>query len=123
MSKKLLFSVTKNDFEVQHFCAGGKGGQNQNKTASGTRIIHRESGAVGEARDAREQRINKKNAFDRLFKSKKFQLWLKMETGRKLGEKSIDEIVAEQMQEKNIKIEVKDENGRWTEERAEGAKG
>ena len=47
MSRELLFSLTKNDFELQFFRAGGKGGQKQNKTSSGCRIIHKESGAVG----------------------------------------------------------------------------
>ncbi len=51
-SKKLLFSITKDDFTVQTFRSGGKGGQNQNKVESGVRIIHPASGAIGESREA-----------------------------------------------------------------------
>ena len=76
MSKKLLFSVTKKDFEIQTFRSGGKGGQNQNKRDTGVRIVHRESGATGESREERSQAQNKKNAFKRLTESLKFKLWL-----------------------------------------------
>ena len=51
--RKHLFSITKKDFEVQTFRAGGKGGQHQNKTDSAVRIIHRESGAASEPRSER----------------------------------------------------------------------
>jgi len=44
--KNKLFSLTKKDFDIQTFRAGGKGGQKQNKISSGVRIIHRESGEL-----------------------------------------------------------------------------
>lgn len=75
MDKKLLFSITKDDFEVQTFRSGGKGGQHQNTTESGVRIIHKESGAVGESRSERSQHINKKLALERLVESPKFKIW------------------------------------------------
>ncbi len=71
MSKELLFSLTIKDFEVQTFCAGGPGGQHQNKTASAVRIIHRASGAIGESREEREQSRNKKKAFERCVNSQR----------------------------------------------------
>lgn len=49
--KELLFSLTKKDFRIETFRSGGKGGQHQNKTDSGVRIVHLESGAVGESRE------------------------------------------------------------------------
>jgi len=115
--KQLLFSLTKKDFRIDTFRAGGKGGQNQNKTESGVRITHLESGAVGEARDSRDQSQNKKAAFERLINSKKFQSWHKLKTafmlqGIKDGEAEIERRVNESMKEDNIKTEVKD-NGRW----------
>lgn len=64
--RTLLFSVTLADCDVQTFRAGGKGGQNQNKRDTGVRIIHRVSGARGEARDERSQLQNKRNAFKRM---------------------------------------------------------
>ena len=48
MSKRLLFSVTKNDFDIQTFRSGGKGGKNVNKVETGVRVIHRDSGATGQ---------------------------------------------------------------------------
>ena len=69
-----ILSVTIHDCEVQHFRSGGKGGQNQNKRDTGTRIIHRASGARGEARDERSQLQNKKLAFRRMAESATFQL-------------------------------------------------
>ena len=69
-----VLSVTIHDCEVQHFRSGGKGGQNQNKRDTGTRIIHHPSGARGEARDERSQLQNKKLAFRRMVESAAFQL-------------------------------------------------
>src|SRR5260370_29555541 len=74
--RELLFSVTLKDCDVQHFRSGGKGGQNQNKRDTGTRIIHRDSGAVGEARDERSQLQNKKLAWRRMTQHPKFKVWL-----------------------------------------------
>lgn len=63
--RELLFSVTKKDFRIYTFRAGGKGGQKQNKTSSGVRFTHIESGAVGESREERSQHRNKEIAFKR----------------------------------------------------------
>lgn len=110
MTRKLLFSITKKDFEIQTFRSGGKGGQNQNKTESGVRLIHKDSGARGEARDSRDQHINKKNAFKRLINTPKFQAWLKIEISKKTGQQAEIERCAklwveEQMKEENLLVE------------------
>jgi hypothetical protein len=115
--RKLLFSVTIHDCEVQTFRSGGKGGQNQNKVASGVRIIHRPSGAVGESRETRSQLENKRRAFVRMAQTERFQLWNKIQASKILGtwvdfEKQIDESLANQ---NNLKIEVRDEEGKWTD--------
>jgi len=69
-----ILSVTIADCEVQTFRAGGSGGQNQNKRDTGVRIIHRASGARGEARDERSQLQNKRLAWKRMAASPQFQL-------------------------------------------------
>lgn len=69
-----VLSVTVHDCEVQHFRSGGKGGQNQNKRDTGTRIIHHPSGARGEARDERSQLQNKRLAFRRMVETPQFQV-------------------------------------------------
>ncbi len=73
MKRELLFSVTLKDCEVQHFRAGGPGGQKQNKTSSGSRVIHRPSGARGESREERSQLQNTKKAFVRMAESQKWK--------------------------------------------------
>lgn len=106
MTRQPLFSVTKKDFEVQTFRAGGKGGQNQNKRDTGVRIIHRASGARGEARDERSQAQNRILAFRRLVASPEFQRWLKLETARCLGqEAAIEQTVADWLREENLRVE------------------
>ena len=51
------------DFEVQTFRAGGKGGQKQNKVETGVRIIDRSTGVSAESRVHRTQLENRKQAF------------------------------------------------------------
>ena len=104
-NKELLFSITKKEFEVQTFCSGGKGGQHQNKTDSGVRIIHKESGAVGESREERSQLQNKKIAFKGLSENKKFKYWLSKKVWEVSNEKTLDQIVDGQMDEQNLKVE------------------
>lgn len=113
--KELLFSVTKKDFEVQTFRSGGKGGQHQNKTDSGVRIIHKDSGAVGESREHREQPRNKKAAFERCVNSMKFKMWHAQKCKELLEGKTLAQKIEESMIPENLKIEGKDEAGRWVE--------
>ena len=112
--KELLFSVTRKDLDVQTFRSGGKGGQHQNKRNSGVRIIHTESGAVGESREQRSQHQNKKIAFRRLVENPKFKLWQMRKAREIIDEKTLDQRIKEMMNERNLKIEIQ-ENGRWIE--------
>jgi peptide chain release factor 2 len=50
------------DLEMQTFCSGGPGGQHQNKTQSGVRLIHKPTGVRGESRTEKSQLKNKENA-------------------------------------------------------------
>ena len=111
--RKPLFSVTIADCDVQTFCTGGPGGQNQNKREMGVRIIHRASGAIGECREERSQLANKRKAFRRMAESKKMQLWLRLETGRILKDPPIESVVEKQMNPKNIRVEKKTTDNTW----------
>lgn len=116
-TREKLFSVTAQDCDWQFFTAGGKGGQNQNKTSSACRVVHRPSGAVGESREHREQHQNKKAAFKRMAESKEFQKWLNLETKKQLGQLAqIEQEVEQEL--KKVSIEVKDESGRWIKVKA-----
>lgn len=112
--RKLLFSVTLEDCRVDTFRSGGKGGQNQNKRDTGVRITHLDSGAVGEARDNRTQELNKRAAFRRMYQSDKFKAWQKLEAARCSGW-NIDAEVNKALNPKNIKVDIKDEEGRWVD--------
>ncbi len=106
MDKKPIITVSIKDCRVDTFRAGGKGGQNQNKTNSGVRIVHEPSGAIGESREHRDQLTNKRTAFKRMAETEKMQSWLKIETLKALGElKDIEAKVENMMKEKNLKIE------------------
>lgn len=113
MERQRIVHLTAKDFEVQTFRSGGKGGQNQNKTESGVRIIHPPSGAIGESREERSQMQNKKIAFKRLTNTDKFQKWLHLEHCRKCGtipseremERQVDEMISRDLENGNIKIE------------------
>lgn len=115
IKKEHLFSVTKKDLEIQTFRSGGKGGQHQNKVNSGVRIVHRDSGAVGECREERSQHRNKKIAFRRMVNSKEFQLWLNRKAYEEIKGKTIKQIVEEKMKRENLKIETINDNGQWEE--------
>lgn len=114
-NKELLFSVTKKDLTIQTFKSGGKGGQHQNKTDSGVRIIHKDSGAVGESRDQRSQHQNKKIAFRRLVESNKFKIWSNQKVYESINKVNIEEEVDKSMSPENLRVEGKDENNKWKE--------
>jgi len=113
--RELLFSVTKKDFTIQTFRSGGKGGQHQNKTDSGVRIIHRDSGAVGECRETRSQLKNKKIAFKRLTETWKFKKWHNQKVRETINKQTTESKVDEMMDEDNIKVEFKID-GLWVDD-------
>lgn len=88
-NKKLLFSVTMKDLEMQTFTVRGAGGGGKDTSNSGVRLTHRASGAVGEGRECRSNTLNRRAAFEKLVASKRFQDWLKVETARLTGRQEI----------------------------------
>ena len=108
--RELLLSVSIHDCRVDTFRSGGKGGQHQNKTESGVRVVHEPSGAVGESREERSQLQNKKKAFRRMVDTAEFKSWIRMQGGRQA---KIEAEVERLMQPRYIKTEVHDDKGRW----------
>lgn len=53
---------------VETFMSGGKGGQHQNRTESGVRLVHLPTGIVTSSRQERSQHRNKSLALQRLRK-------------------------------------------------------
>lgn len=108
--RKPILSITKKDLDIQFFRDSGNGGQHRNKVETAVRIIHRESGAIGQATEDRSQHRNKQMAFKRLVESKEFNLWIKRKVGLIPDTEKIKQVVEAQveewMQEDNLKIET-----------------
>lgn len=115
-NNKVSLSFDKDDFEFQVFMAGGHGGSNQNKTATAVRCVHEPSGAVGIARDEREQHRNKKLAFQRCANTPQFKFWCEQKLQEFESGLTLEQKVDREMAPENIQVDVKDENGRWVKE-------
>lgn len=118
-NRELLFSVTARDLEWEYFRTGGKGGQAQNKTSNGARVHHRPSGAVGESREERSQLQNRRAALKRMTEHPRFTFWVHERVKELDSGKTAEQRVDEQMAPENLKVEVKDENGRWVDDEKE----
>jgi peptide chain release factor 2 len=69
------------DLEIQTFASGGPGGQHQNKTQSGVRLIHTPTGVRAESRTERSQHKNRDNAM-KLLKARLYAI----EEQKRLGD-------------------------------------
>ena len=112
--KELLFSVTKNDLEVDWFSGTGCGGQYRNKHQNCCRIRHKDSGAIATGQSQRDRVSNLKEAMENLIKSPKFKAWVKVRVGEVTGEKADIEAKVDRAM-RHLKFEVKDEAGNWKE--------
>lgn len=112
MTRERVLSVTLADCEVQTFRSGGPGGQKQNKTDSGVRVIHHPSGARGESREERSQLQNKKRAFRRMAESPTFRAWVKRQAGE---DALMIAAVDRELWPDRLKTEVRNDAGEWVE--------
>lgn len=103
---ELLFRLTKKDFKVEHIRGSGPGGQHRNKSHTGVRITHPDSGAVGTATDSKSQKANRKNAFRRMAESDTFKKWHRIESARRMvDEREVERKVDRMMSPNNLLIE------------------
>ncbi len=117
MSRELLFSVSIKDCKVEALkCSKGAGGQHRDKTSSAQRVTHEPSGAVGFSQEYREQPKNKRLAFKRMVETPEFQAWHRVMIAEMMGRPSIQSVVDEQMDERNIRVEFRTKNGKWQTE-------
>ena len=112
--KELLFSVTKNDLEIDWFSGTGCGGQYRNKHQNCCRIRHKDSGAIATGQSQRDRVSNLKEAMENLIKSPKFKAWVKVRVGEVTGEKADIEAKVDRAM-RHLKFEVKDDAGNWKE--------
>jgi hypothetical protein len=115
MEKELIFSVTKKDLVITYFSGHGPGGQHRNKCKNCVRIQHPESGVTTVGTEERSLDKNKQNAFRRLTEHPDFKKWLKYKTAVMSGAVEKIKKDIEKELETNIRIDEKDENGRWKE--------
>lgn len=87
MSKELILTVAKNDFDFVYQRGSGKGGQKRNKTSNAVRCTHKDSGATGYAEDTRSQTKNKHLAFERACATNDFRIWI----NRKIVEQDMEQ--------------------------------
>lgn len=121
MTRELLFSVRLSDCIVETKRGHGKGGQNRNKRDTAVRIAHPPSGAVGEAQDERSQYQNKRLAFERMVRTGKFRMWVNREAWIREGLPTPEQETEKAMAPENLRVEVKDERGRWVPEASSGS--
>lgn len=117
MDKEKLFTINKEDFEVKSIRCPGRGGQNVNKVNSGIFLRHLPSGAFVKSCSERSQSANKRNAIKRIVETPTFKSWLWGAVAEITTGKTIEERVEEEMDPKNIKVEVRDSNGKWVTEK------
>lgn len=115
MERIIKFSLTKKDFSYQWYSGKGAGGQHRNKHQNCFRIKHIDSGVIATGQSHKERESNKKEALKNLATNPIFKSWCdnklkEIETG-----KSIEEIVDNLLVDSNLKIEVKDKEGKWKE--------
>ena len=112
MNKTLIASYSRKDFRVDTFCSGGPGGQHQNKTQSGIRIVHLPTGLSAESREHRSQLQNKKAAFRRL--SRQIQRW-HQEQSRTVRERNLDVVRTYHVVENRVKDHLTGFQQSWDE--------
>lgn len=115
MTKELLFSVTKKDLEISYFSGTGGGGQHRNKHQNCVKMYHKNSGARSTGQSNKERKSNLKEAFNNLVESQKFKIWLNERIYEEANQISIEKKVKDLMSPENLRIETKEEKGKWKE--------
>jgi peptide chain release factor 2 len=81
LDETIHIEIKKDDLIKQTFSAGGPGGQHQNKTQSGVRLIHKPTGVRAESRTERSQPKNEDNCM-KLLKARLYAI----EEQKRLGD-------------------------------------
>lgn len=114
-TKELLFSVTKKDFKIDYFSGTGGGGQHRNKHQNCVRLHHQDSKVLVTGQSNKERKANLREALNNLVNNPKFLMWHTRKVHEIVTGKTIEKIVEDQMDDKNILIEYKVDK-KWTKE-------
>jgi protein subunit release factor B len=123
-NRQLLFSVTKKDLEITYFNGTGKGGQNRNKVSACVHMKHPDSGVMVTAQRERSREQNMQTAFKALVEHPKFKAWHRVKCAqmmmtqgeRDAAKKRLEDEVDKMMDERHLKIEVRDDRGNWRDD-------
>lgn len=115
MPKELLFSVTKKDLVIEYFSGTGAGGQYRNRHPNCVRIKHPPSGALTTGQSNRERPANLREAFENLVNAPLFKVWQSQKIMECLSGEIVEQRVEKQLDPDNLKVEGKDEQGRWVD--------
>lgn len=113
-----IVSVTAADCEWTFSRSSGAGGQNVNKRETKVRCVHRPSGAEGVSQETRHQHQNRVKAFKKMTETPEFKRWIRLESSRRSrGETytTVDDVVAEQLQDSNLRVEIR-RNNKWVKD-------
>jgi len=116
-TKELLFSITKKDLKIDYFSGTGAGGQHRNKHQNCVRLTHVDSGVTVTGQSNRDRVSNLKQALENLVKNPKFKIWHTHKVNEIFTGKKIEDIVEEMMEPNNLKIEIRNKNGKWIDEK------
>lgn len=115
MNKELLFSVTRDDLEIDYFSGTGAGGQHRNKHQNCVRMYHPDSGVRTTGQSNRDRKSNEREAFRGLVDHPKFKLWHSQKTMELITGETIEEKVQKMMKPENLKIENRPDGKTWKE--------
>jgi protein subunit release factor A len=111
--KELLFSVTKKDLEINYFSGTGGGGQHRNKHQNCVRLKHAESGVMVTGQSEKSRQANLREALNNLVAHPKFRMWQAGKAIEIVDGKNLEQRVEQMMTPEKMKIECRDEDGKW----------
>ncbi len=114
--KEKVNLVSKKDLRITWFSGSGGGGQHRNKHSNCCRIHHPPSGVTAVGQSHKDRPSNQREAFRNLVDNKIFKAWLNTTAARINGRPSPEEVVEEMMNPRNLRVEVRDETGKWRDD-------
>lgn len=103
--RKLLFSVTKKDFDIEYYSGTGAGGQHRNKHQNCVRMKHPPSGVTTTGQSNKSREANLREAFRNMVNHGDFKMWHNRRVREELTGVRIEETVRDMMREENLRIE------------------
>lgn len=117
MTKQLLFSITRKDFDIHYFSGKGAGGQHRNKNQNCVRLKHKDSGVMTTGQSHKERSANLKEAFKNLIEDPHFKIWHNQKVLECTEGQTIEERIQEMLKPIHLKIEVK-KDGKWIRDKS-----